>query len=209
MVPKGTSLAIIGPNGAGKTMLLRALIGSVRSRGSIRWAAGTRLGYVPQKLDLQRNLPLTGFDMLRAKADVTGAPASSVTDALRLVELGKAVGERPIGSLSGGEFQRLLLALALMSEPTTLLFDEPTAGLDEPGMRAVYDLLHTLQRERSLTTLLISHELSVVYEQADKVLCLSHSHAYFGSPAEVLTPEHLRDAYGGPVRFHHHADAGS
>jgi zinc transport system ATP-binding protein len=206
-VDKGTTLAIIGPNGAGKTVLLRALIGGLRSRGVIRWEPGTRIGYVPQKLDLQRDLPLTGLDLLRAKADVSGSPASEVANALQLVELTAPVAEQPIGTLSGGEFQRLLLAFALMGRPTMLLFDEPTAGLDEPGMHAVYDLLHGLQREQHLTTLLISHELSVVYEHADKVLCLSHTRTYFGSPAEVLTPDRLREVYGGRVRFHEHGDA--
>lgn len=206
-VEKGTTLAIIGPNGAGKTVLLRALIGGLRSRGVIRWAPGTRLGYVPQKLDLQRDLPLTGLDLLRAKADVSSSPASEVANALQLVELTAPAAEQPIGTLSGGEFQRLLLAFALMGRPTMLLFDEPTAGLDEPGMHAVYDLLHRLQREQHLTTLLISHELSVVYEHADKVLCLSHTRTYFGSPAEVLTPDRLREVYGSRVRFHEHDDA--
>ncbi|SRR6266567_3011197 len=207
-VDRGSTLVIIGPNGAGKTVLLRALIGSVQSQGTIRWEPGTRLGYVPQKLDLQRNLPLTGLDLLHAKAHVSGSAESEVVDALQLVELVAPATERPIGSLSGGEFQRLLLAFALMSRPTVLLFDEPTAGLDEPSTHAVYDLLRRLQREQNLTTLLISHELSVVYEHADKVLCLSHPRAYFGSPAEVLTPDHLREAYGGGVRFHIHDDAG-
>ena len=142
-VEQGTTLAVVGPNGAGKTLLLRALIGSVQSRGNITWAPGTRLGYVPQQLDLQRNLPVTGFDLLNAKADVAGSPASDITSALALVELAATIAEQPIGSLSGGEFQRLLLAFALMSSPTTLLFDEPTAGLDEPGMHAVYEVCTT------------------------------------------------------------------
>jgi zinc transport system ATP-binding protein len=208
-VARGTTLAIIGPNGAGKTVLLRALIGAVPSSGVIRWARGTRLGYVPQKLDLERDLPLTGFDFLRAKAEVCRSPASDISDVLRLVELPESVARRTIGSLSGGQFQRLLLAFALMGRPSTLLFDEPTAGLDEPGMRAVYALLRRLQQDRQLTVILISHELSVVYEHADKVLCLSHSKTYFGSPSEVLTPERLREAYGSRVRFHDHDDAGA
>ena len=208
-IAPGTTLAIIGPNGAGKTVLLRALIGALPSSGLIKWAPSTRLGYVPQKLDLQRDLPLTGFDLLQAKADVCRSPASDVTDALRLVELTAVVARRTIGRLSGGDFQRLLLAFALMGRPSALLFDEPTAGLDEPGIHAVYALLRQLQRDRGLTVLLISHELSVVYEHADEVLCLSHSRTYFGSPAEVLTPEHLREAYGSRVRFHDHDDAGT
>lgn len=204
-VRSGTTLAIIGPNGAGKTVLLRALIGAVPSTGAIRWAPSTRIGYVPQKLDLQRDLPLTGLDLLHAKADVCDSPPSDVADASRLVELSDAVARRTIGRLSGGEFQRVLLAFALMGGPSVLLFDEPTAGLDEPGVHAVYALLERLQRERGLTVLLISHELSVVFEHADNVLCLSHARTYFGEPAEILTPERLAEVYGGEIRFHHHA----
>jgi zinc transport system ATP-binding protein len=206
-VPLGTTLAIIGPNGAGKSILLRALIGAVPSRGTLRWAPGTRLGYVPQKLDLERGLPLTGFDLLHAKAEICGSPRAEVDDVLKLVELRLVVAGQTIGTLSGGEFQRLLLAFALMGRPSALLVDEPTAGLDEPGVGAVYALLRRLQLERGLTVLLISHELSVVFEQADNVLCLAHGVRFFGKPIEVLTPEHLQQVYGGRVRFHRHGDA--
>jgi len=203
-VRAGSTLAVIGPNGAGKTVLLRALVGALPWSGTIRWAAATRIGYVPQKLDLERDLPLTALDLLQAKADVCRSPASDVTDALRLVELSPTTARRTIGRLSGGEFQRVLLAFALMGQPTVLLFDEPTAGLDEPGVHAVYALLQRLQHERGLTVVLISHELNIVYEHADRVLCLSHAHTYFGAPADVLTPERLSEAYGEEIRLHDH-----
>jgi zinc transport system ATP-binding protein len=203
-VQGGTTLAIIGPNGAGKTVLLRALIGALPSSGTIRWASDARIGYVPQQLDLQRDLPLTGLDLLHAKASVSHSPPSEAMEALTMVELPPAAARRTIGRLSGGEFQRVLLALALMGRPSVLLFDEPTAGLDQPGMRAVYSLIRRLQNERQLTVVLISHDLSVVYEHADEVLCLSHAHTFFGPPSEVLTPERLREAWGGDVRFHVH-----
>lgn len=206
-VDRGTTLAIIGPNGAGKTVLLRTLIGALPSTGTIRWSAGTRIGYVPQKLDLERDLPLCGRDLLEAKADVCRASGDAVEHALALVALSAPTARRRISDLSGGEFQRLLLAFALMGDPTVLLFDEPTAGLDVPGVQAVYALLRRLQQERHLTILLISHELSVVYEHADRVLCLSHAATYFGEPRDVLTPERLSIAYGSRVRFHEHDDA--
>jgi zinc transport system ATP-binding protein len=205
-VRRGTTFAVIGPNGAGKTVLLRALIGALPFTGSVHWASGTNIGYVPQKLDLERDLPITGLDLLRAKADVRAAPPTDVAHALKLVELSERTAHRTIGRLSGGEFQRVLLAFALMGRPNVLLFDEPTAGLDEPGVRAVYDLIRQLQRERTLTVLLVSHDLSVVYEHADSVLCLSRTRSFLGPPAEVLTPERLREAYGGEIRFHRHDD---
>jgi zinc transport system ATP-binding protein len=203
-VDRGTTLAVIGPNGAGKTVLLRSLIGALPHDGIVRWAPETRIGYVPQKLDLERDLPITGLDLLTAKADVCRSSPAEIHDALRLVELSETAARRTIGRLSGGEFQRLLLAFALMGRPSVLLFDEPTAGLDEPGVHAVYALIRRLQHEQQLTVVLISHDLSVVYEHADRVLCLSHARTFFGPPTEVLTPQRLSEAYGGEIRFHAH-----
>ncbi len=203
-VPRGSALAVIGPNGAGKTVLFRALIGAVPYQGAVRWAPGTRIGYVPQKLDIERDLPLTGRDFLRAKAAVSGASVEDMERALREVNLAPRLIDRPIGALSGGQFQRVLLAFALMGRPTVLLFDEPTAGVDEPGEERLYEMIHRVQDEEHLTVLLISHELSLVYRFADSVLCLSLDHPCFGPPDEVLTPERIESVYGAPLRYHHH-----
>jgi zinc transport system ATP-binding protein len=203
-VEAGSSLAIIGPNGAGKTVLFKALIGSLPSEGEIRWAPGTRIGYVPQKLDIERDLPLTGLDLLRAKAAVSGASPDEIPRVLARVDLTPQAAGRPIGTFSGGQFQRLLVAFALMGRPTVLLFDEPTAGVDEPGEQGIYALFRHLQREEGMTLLLISHELSLVYRFADNVLCLSRRRMFFGPPLEILTPDRLREVYGAPMSFHAH-----
>jgi zinc transport system ATP-binding protein len=205
-VEAGSSLAIIGPNGSGKTVLFKALIGALPFEGAIRWAPRTRIGYVPQKLDIERDLPLTGLDFLRAKADETGAPSEEVPRLLGLVDLQEGIARQPIGTLSGGQFQRLLLAFALMGRPSVLLFDEPTAGVDEPGEEGIYALFRILQREEGLTLLIISHELNLVYRYADLVLCLSRRHTCLGPPLEILTPERLQEVYGRPMRFHGHND---
>lgn len=203
-VPKGSALAVIGPNGAGKTVLFRALIGAIPYGGTVRWAPDTRIGYVPQKLDIERDLPLTGKDFLRAKAAVSGASEEDLQRAVAEVNLPPRTIDRPIGALSGGQFQRLLLAFALMGRPNVLLFDEPTAGVDEPGEERLYEMIHRVQDEVRLTVLLISHELSLVYRFADSVLCLSLDHPCFGPPDEVLTPERVESVYGTPLRYHHH-----
>lgn len=201
-VDAGSALAVIGPNGSGKTVLFRALVGSIPYRGQVRWAPGTRIGYVPQKLDIERDLPVTGRDLLAAKADVLGGP-EDLPQVLRQVSMGKEI-HKPIGALSGGQFQRLLVALALVGRPNVLLLDEPTAGVDEPGQEKLNELIRRLQAEHGLTVLLISHELSVVYRYATHVLCLSRERAWFGTPRTILTPELLRQAYGEPVEFHVH-----
>jgi zinc transport system ATP-binding protein len=203
-IVRGTSLAIIGPNGAGKTVLFRALIGALPFQGSIRWAPGIRFGYVPQKLDLVRDVPITGGDFLRAKAAVGDIAEESMADALLSVGLSMRAAAQPIGSLSGGQFQRLLVAFALMGEPDVLMLDEPTAGVDESGQERLNELVHRLQRDRGLTVLMISHDLSVVHRHATSVLCLGPHRACFGPPRLILTPEMLHEVYGSEVAFHVH-----
>ena len=203
-VVKGSALAIIGPNGAGKTVLLKTLIGSLPFAGTVRWAHGVRIGYVPQKLDLERDIPITGVDFLNARAAVARKPAADISSARALVGISPEVALRPIGAMSGGQFQRLLIAFALVADPNVLLLDEPTAGVDEPGQEQLNQLVRRLQKNQKLTVLFISHDLSVVYQYADNVLCLSSEHAWFGPPSTILTPELLRQIYGGEVSFHVH-----
>lgn len=205
-VSQGETLAIIGPSGSGKTILLKALIGTIPSSGTIRWAPATTIGYVPQKLDLERNLPITGIDLLRAKADVANREPGEVLHAIELVSLTPSLARKPIGTLSGGQFQRLLIAFALMGDPSVLLCDEPTAGVDEPGEENLYAMIRRVQENRHLTLLLVSHELNLVYRYATQVLCLGRSRSWFGPPLEILTPERLREVYGSPMKFHLHDD---
>jgi zinc transport system ATP-binding protein len=203
-VPEGAALAIVGPNGSGKTVLLRALIGAIPSGGSFKWAPDVRLGYVPQKLDLARDAPMTGLDLLHARAALSRTVTERPADVLNAVGLTAETSRRLIGTLSGGQFQRLLVAMALLGEPTVLLLDEPTAGIDEPGQERLNELIHRLQQDRGLTVLLISHDLSVVYRHATMVLCLGRDRHWIGPPRSVLTPERLREVYGAPVAFHAH-----
>ena len=203
-VQRGTTLAVLGPNGAGKTILFRALIGALPYAGMVRWAQGTRIGYVPQKLDLERDVPITGLDFLEARSALGRVERTGVRATLDLVGLSPEVARLPIGVLSGGQFQRLLLAFALVGRPTVLLLDEPTAGVDQPGQEQVNELIARLQRDEGMTVLFISHELSVVYRYATQVLCLSRPRACLGPPREILTPEILRATYGARVEFHVH-----
>jgi zinc transport system ATP-binding protein len=203
-VERGTSLAILGPNGAGKTVLFRSLVGATPFDGTVRWAAGTRIGYVPQKLDLERDIPITGLDFLTARTALARGTRTDVGRVLTLVGIPPDVAKQPIGVLSGGQFQRLLLAFALVGDPNALLLDEPTAGVDEPGQEQINELVSVLQRQHALTVLFISHELTVVNRYATNVLCLSHGVACFGPPHTVLTPGLLREMYGADVHYHVH-----
>jgi zinc transport system ATP-binding protein len=110
-----------------------------------------------------------------------------------------------IGVLSGGQFQKVLIAFALLGNPNVLLFDEPTASLDElTEEQRVYESLHALQKDRGLTVILVSHDLSVVYRYATKVLCLSKVRTCIGSPREILTPQLLEELYSAPAKYYQH-----
>jgi zinc transport system ATP-binding protein len=203
-VPEGSTLAVIGPNGSGKTVLFRALVGAIPYAGTIRWAPNARLGYVPQKLDLERDLPITGGDLLRARARLAHASRSDVEQALESVGISSDVTGSLIGTLSGGQFQRLLIAFAMLGRPTVLLLDEATAGVDEPGQEQLYETVHRLRTEHGVTVLMISHEVNIVSQHATNVLCLSPEHTCFGNPRQVLTPTLLSQVYGTPVSFYTH-----
>ena len=152
----------------------------------------------------ERDLPITGADFLKARVAVARRAEMSLSDAFDLVGISADVASRPIGTMSGGQFQRLLIAFALVGKPNVLVLDEPTAGVDAPGQEQLNEVVRRLQEEHGLTVLFISHELSVVYRYASSVLCLSLGHSCFGPPRTILTPDLLHDLYGGPIRYDVH-----
>jgi zinc transport system ATP-binding protein len=203
-VERGTTLVVIGPNGAGKTILFKALIGSLPYEGAARWAPGTKIGYIPQKLDIERDLPITGADLLCAKVAIAKASNNIIPIIVARVGLDAEAMKIPIGALSGGQFQRVLLAFALIGDPNVLLLDEPAAGVDAPGQQQFDMLLRDLQEKDGVTIILISHDLNVVYRHAANVLCLSRTYNCFGPPQTVLDPKVLDRIYGMPTGFHVH-----
>ena len=203
-VRDGDCLAIIGPNGAGKTVLLKALLRLIPYDGEIRWTANARPGYVPQNVSLDRQLPLSAMDLLQAKARLLKLPASQLKEVCSDLALTKELLGAPAGALSGGQFQKVLIAFALLGRPNVLLVDEPTASLDELTEERVYELLYSLQKDKGLTVLLVSHDLSVVYRYANMVLCLGKGSPCMGPPREVLTPAMLEELYAAPAHYYQH-----
>jgi zinc transport system ATP-binding protein len=197
-------VAVIGPNGAGKTVLLRALLGLIPYKGEIHWSPTARLGYVPQKAEADRQLPLNAKDLLSAKAGILRLPLRNVEQICNELHLGPDLLRTSIGNLSGGQFQKILIAFALLGQPNVLLFDEPTASLDELSQERIYELLDSLQKEKGMTILLVSHDLSVVYRNANQVLCLSKGKPCMGPPQEVLTPAMLQELYAAPSQQYPH-----
>lgn len=203
-VHESDCMAIIGPNGAGKTVLLKALLQLIPYRGEIRWSYEARLGYVPQKIAADRQLPLSARDLLAAKSRFLRLPSTEVEQVSVELGLTNELLSSNIGTLSGGQFQKVLIAFALLGRPNVLLFDEPTASLDELTEERIYELLHSLQKDRGMTILLVSHDLSIVYRNANMVLCLSKGKPCMGPPKEILTPAMLQELYGAPSQYYRH-----
>jgi len=202
----GERLSILGPNGAGKTVLLKALLKLLPHRGEIVWAPHVRIGYVPQKIDADTHLPLTFIDLFRAKCATQKISFNQVSEITSRVGLTTQVLATPVGHLSGGQFQRGLIAFSLLGDPNVLLMDEPTASVDEPGEEHIYELINRLQTQHQLASIMVSHDLSFVFRYATKVLCLNRQQVCFGSPKETLSTDVLTKLYGESVGFydHHH-----
>ncbi len=210
-VPQGSATAIIGPNGAGKTTLLLALLGQVPYRGRIEICSGNgkpaRLGYVPQRLDFDRGMPLTVMEMMlmgRQKRPLwLGRSAVCKAAAMEMLAAvnADALCERRLGALSGGELQRVLLALALQQDPQVLILDEPAAGVDIAGENLLCELLERLQRQRGFTQVMVTHDLSLVTAHATHVICLNRRVTGQGPVQTALNDEVLASTFGIHLGF--------
>lgn len=218
---RGQITAVIGLNGSGKTTLLRAILKEVPYSGRIRFHCGhdhshptpQHIGYVPQKLNIDAQLPLTVVDLFALSLQrwplFLGVGRQLRQRTLELLERvwKPELIDRPVAKLSGGELQRVLLALAIEPRPELLLLDEPASGVDAAHQEKFYDLIARINREEGVTILLVSHELNVVTSFAHHVLCLKDGHVECeGPPSEVLTGEKLARTFGTDrsVYVHHH-----
>ena len=186
-------VTILGPNGSGKSTLIRALLGIVPlAHGAVTRAPGLRLGYVPQKLAVDRTMPMTVRRFLSLPVRVSDAAAAEV-----LARVGvEGVAERQMATLSGGQFQRVLLARALLSAPQLLILDEPTQGLDQPGEAAFYRLIEAVRQDTGAAVLMVSHDLHVVMAASDRVICLNGHVCCEGTPRVVSNAPEYRALFG-------------
>ena len=203
-IEAGEIVAIVGPNGAGKTTLLKALLGLVPAEGTITLDS-KRIGYVPQHLDFDRTMPVTVTELLRIHQRRPDQP--QIRQVLETVDVGH-LAERQLGLLSGGEFQRVLIALALLNEPDILFLDEPTASIDVEGAGEVYAVLNKLQEKQRRTIVLVSHELDVVFKHASHVLCINHKLICSGVPRDALNQDTLQALYGEHQTLYPHHEKG-
>lgn len=216
-VPDGSTTAIIGPNGAGKSVLLKSILrlipkvsGSVKIFGTPHEEyaeVAPLISYIPQRLAFQDHFPLTveGLFAVKSPRPLGMAPSERqrMQELLELVGMSQHL-HRRIAELSGGQMQRVMIAYSLVDYPKILFLDEPSAGIDAQGQETVYSLLKRIQKEEQITMVLVSHELEVIMQYADQVLCLNHRLLCAGVPGRVLTSELLEEMYGTQVGQYHH-----
>ncbi|TCL73919.1 metal ABC transporter ATP-binding protein [Rhizobium sp. BK251] len=206
-VRRGEIVTLIGPNGSGKSTSAKAAIGVLKpDEGSVERLAGLKVGYVPQKLSIDWTLPLT---VRRLMTLTRPLPEREITDALDAAGIAHMAGAE-VQNLSGGEFQRALLARAIARKPDLLVLDEPVQGVDFSGEIALYDLIKSIRNSSGCGILLISHDLHVVMAETDTVICLNGHVCCRGTPQAVSrSPEYVqlfgtRAAQTLAVYSHHH-----
>ncbi|RDW12212.1 zinc ABC transporter ATP-binding protein ZnuC [Paracoccus thiocyanatus] len=201
-------VTVVGPNGSGKSTLVRALLGHVAlDAGRVERAPGLRIGYVPQRVHVERSMPMTVRRFLSLPRRVGNADAAAA-----LARTGvPGLEGRQITALSGGQFQRVLLARALLGDPQLLVLDEPTQGLDQPGIVAFYKLIEEVRAETGAAILMVSHDLLVVMRASDRVVCLNGHVCCEGTPQVVSAAPAYRALFGAEAQgtlalYRHHHD---
>lgn len=227
-VAHGEFVVILGPNGAGKTTLLKVLLGllplsdgTARVLGRLPGRASQQVGYVPQRRNFDSSLRVRGVDIVRLGLDGMrwGVP---LPGAARFSQRARAAAERvrhavevvsatpyahrPIGHISGGEQQRLLIAQALVRDPRLLMLDEPLESLDLPNQTAISALIDHIAHQQSVTVLMVAHDVNPVLPYVDRVVYLAGGRGLVGAPGEVITSANLSRLYAAPIEVLHAHD---
>ncbi|HEX3011952.1 MAG TPA: metal ABC transporter ATP-binding protein [Syntrophomonadaceae bacterium] len=206
----GDLTAVIGPNGAGKSTLLKAIAGDISHTGKITFLDAKNehtgrpvVGYVPQKLDIDYSSPTSVYDLFAAAE--SNLPVwcfhsrkvyENTCRSLSRVRAEHLINRR-LGQLSGGELQRVMLALALEPLPDLLLLDEPVSGVDQNGLQLFYEMVSALRSEYDLSIILVSHDLKLVAEYADRVAFINNKTVECcGTPREVFSDRKVIDTFG-------------
>jgi zinc/manganese transport system ATP-binding protein len=212
-VERGEFVAVLGPNGVGKSTLIKVVVGlipvsdgTVDVLGAPPGEHNRAIGYLPQRRSFDPSLRIRGVDLVRLglDGDRWGLPIARRRDTARVNEVIDLVGAtgfatKPIGEISGGEQQRLLIAQALVRDPELLLLDEPLDSLDLPNQAAVAELVSSISRARGVTVLLVAHDVNPILPYLDRVIYLGHGSALIGPPEQVITSESLSKLYDTPI----------
>lgn len=198
-VHKKDFVGIVGPNGAGKSTLIKCILEELDYTGEI--FVNGKIGYVPQHDDFEKDFPITGSEVVLMGLYKNKSVFKSfdkedekkAKELLKLLEI-EYVFDRQVGKLSGGEYQRLMLARSLIFEPDILVLDEPEAGIDKKGQELFYKVLEKLQFEKNMTIILVSHDLSMIFKKTNRVMCLNKTlHCHKGT--KEMTAEDLKTLY--------------
>jgi zinc transport system ATP-binding protein len=204
----GEITAIIGPNGAGKTTLLKAILGEIKHTGTLNYlnAEGLgsgipKIGYVPQSLEFDKESPVSVLDFFNsfistkpAFSFINKQTKKSILEGLALVNC-EHLANRRLGALSGGELQRILLALSMFPVPDILLLDEPSSGMDQNGLELFYSTVSNLRNNYDMSIILVSHDFNYVNEYADRVVLINREIIAVGTPEEVFSNEKTIDTF--------------
>ena len=203
----GEMVALIGPNGAGKSTFLKAILGEREYDGVIAFSVPgqrsrkPRIGYVPQSPNFDPSDPISVADLfaccLSRRPSFLGLGKNDREQILEILDMvhGAELIDKRVGTLSGGEIQRVLLALALEPLPNILILDEPLSGVDVEGMQSLMDMLDEIRRQYDLSILMTTHDFSMLGQYADQVVLIDHGIRIMGKPQEVLTSEEFFRAF--------------
>ena len=192
----------------GKSTLLKAILGEVKHTGTIEFQdireeeyKNLKIGYVPQQINVEKHMPTTVYDFMAAI--ISNKPIwlkkdknieRKLREHLEIFEASKLI-DKSIGDLSGGELQRVLLAVATIDEPNLLILDEPVSGIDKNGIKVFFNLVDRLKKEYDMSILLVSHDLDLVKQYADKVILLDKTILKQGTPQEVFESEEYKKIF--------------
>lgn len=205
----GELTVIIGKNGAGKSTLLKAILGEVKHTGDITFLdmkenkkEKIKIGYVPQSINVERNMPTSVYDMFASY--ISDKPVwlhkdkktyKEIKEHLKLFGADTLI-DKGIGNLSGGELQRVLLAVATKPIPNLLILDEPVSGIDANGIKDFYEIVNELKKKYDMSIILVSHDLELVKQYADKVILLDKKIIKEGTPENVYNSFEFKKVFG-------------
>lgn len=207
-ISRGEIVTLIGPNGSGKSTTAGVVIGTIMPTvGQLKRRDNLRIGYVPQKLQIAQTLPI---NVARFLSLTKSHSLEAVNRALEMLEISH-LSNAPVQQLSGGEFQRVLLARAIISTPDLLVLDEPAQGVDYAGQGVLYALVERLREQTGCGVLMVSHDLNVVMAQTDKVICMNGHVCCSGSPEMVASNPQFMELFGRDTQqplalYRHHHD---
>ena len=206
-IPEQETTILIGPNGSGKTTLLKIMIGLLEPiSGTVQTYrkkpkdVRKNIGYVPQKLYFDKTFPITVMEFLQLADNVSKNEILSTLESVGAGEFATSI----IGELSGGQLQRTLIARSLLKKPKILFLDEPVSGIDIGGEQNFYTLIKEVQEKYDMTVIMVSHEINIVSQIADQVICINKQMLCSGKPSKALVPEVLEQLYGEDVSLYKH-----